>query len=70
MKLNNNINNLEWISQRENTLHYHGGKRLEKYGERFRVRFWDKNKKKHLHLGIVDTKEEGLKIYNNYVSQL
>lgn len=69
-KLNNDIDNLEWTSQRENTLHYHGGKRLEKYGNRYRVRLWDKHNKKLLHLGIANTKEEGLKIYNNYVSQL
>ena len=69
-KLNNNIDNLEWVTQRENVLHYHGGKRLEKYGNRYRVRLWDKDNKKHLHLGIVNTKEEGLKIYNDYVSKL
>jgi hypothetical protein len=69
-KLDNNVDNLEWCTQLNNVLHYHGGKKLEKYGDRFRVRFWDKNKKKHLQLGIVNTVEEGLKMYNQYASQL
>ena len=67
-KLDNNVDNLEWCTQLNNVLHYYGGKKLEKYGDRFRVRFWDKNKKKNLQLGIVNTVEEGLKMYNQYVS--
>lgn len=71
-KRNNNVNNLEWVSDMANTRHYHKrnnkkcvGISYSKQKNKYIARVTNDNKR--IYLGVFNTEEEAIKCYYNYV---
>lgn len=72
VKHDNRLENLEWVSSRENTIHYLSQKEIKEIKLKTCTRYekWIYINGKNRRIGRFKTKEEAINAYNNIVQEL